>query len=156
VIKFRHNIFKQEMKDYSLRSINSLILFGVRNACLSSGRSPSLYQFRGRAIKLTAVIITNQIKKIIGENHYQLNARFYPISFPKGYVLTYTELLGIINVGFDITNQLLITFFPFIRYCRRIESTLTIRRLHESLQLSQEESIIYHFAHLLMQCTFGS
>jgi hypothetical protein len=38
---------------YDLSSINSLILFGIRNNFLSSGRS----QFRGKKIKLTVVII---------------------------------------------------------------------------------------------------
>jgi hypothetical protein len=43
--------FKQEVKHYSLRSINSLILFGVREEYLISGRSLLLYQFTRRAMK---------------------------------------------------------------------------------------------------------
>jgi hypothetical protein len=41
---------------YRLISINSLILFGMKN-CLISGRSLLLYHFTRRAIKLTVVII---------------------------------------------------------------------------------------------------
>jgi hypothetical protein len=37
VIKFRQNQFKQEAKYYGFRSINSLILYGIRNICLISG-----------------------------------------------------------------------------------------------------------------------
>jgi hypothetical protein len=40
-----------------VRSINSLILFGISNICLISGRSLLLYQFTERGIKLTLVII---------------------------------------------------------------------------------------------------
>jgi hypothetical protein len=36
--------------------INSLILFGIRKNCLISGRSPLLYQFIRRAIKLSELL----------------------------------------------------------------------------------------------------
>jgi hypothetical protein len=55
--QIRQNLFKQEMKRYSLRSINSLILFGVRKNCLISGMSPLLFWFKRKAIKLTVVIM---------------------------------------------------------------------------------------------------
>jgi hypothetical protein len=45
------------VKNYNLRSINSLLLFGVRKECLVCERSLLMYQFTRRAIKLTAVII---------------------------------------------------------------------------------------------------
>jgi hypothetical protein len=45
------------VKDYGLRSINSLVLFGIRKKFMISGRSLLLYHFKRRAIKLTAVII---------------------------------------------------------------------------------------------------
>jgi hypothetical protein len=47
-------IVKQEVKHYVMKSINSLILFGVRNSCLISGGSLLLYQFTRRAIKQTS------------------------------------------------------------------------------------------------------
>jgi hypothetical protein len=72
-IKFWQNRFKHEVKHYGLRSINSLILFGIRKNCLISGWSLVLYHFT-RAIKLTVVII-------MGYHCYQLNTKFYPISF---------------------------------------------------------------------------
>jgi hypothetical protein len=36
---FQQNCCKQEVKQYGLRSINSLILFGIRKNCLISGSS---------------------------------------------------------------------------------------------------------------------
>jgi hypothetical protein len=56
LIKFRQNLFKQEVKHYGLKSMNSLILFGIRKNCLISGRSLLLYQVTRRVIKLTVVI----------------------------------------------------------------------------------------------------
>jgi hypothetical protein len=77
VIKFRQDLLKQEVKHYSLRSINSLILFGIKKNWLISGRSSLLYQFTRRAIKLTALIIE--------EFHcYELRMKFYPISSSLG------------------------------------------------------------------------
>jgi hypothetical protein len=40
-----------------MRSKNSLILVGIRNNCLISGRSLLLYQFTKRVTKLTVIII---------------------------------------------------------------------------------------------------
>jgi hypothetical protein len=70
-------LIKQEVKHYSLISINSLILFGIRKNFLISGRSLLLYQFTRRAIKLTVVII-------MGYHCYQLHTKFYPVSFSQG------------------------------------------------------------------------
>jgi hypothetical protein len=55
---------------------NSLILFGIRKNCLSSGKSLLLYQFT-RTIKLIAVIIE-------AYHCYQLRTKFHPISFSQG------------------------------------------------------------------------
>jgi hypothetical protein len=49
-------MIKAEKTTNVLRSINLLILFGIRRKCLSSGSSPSLYLFTSRAIKLTVLI----------------------------------------------------------------------------------------------------
>jgi hypothetical protein len=67
-------LLKQEVKHYGLRSINSLILFGIRKNFLISGRSLLLYQFTRRVIKMTVVII-------LGYHCYQPHTKFYPISF---------------------------------------------------------------------------
>jgi hypothetical protein len=56
-----------------LRSINLLILFGIRRNCLISGRSLLLCQCTKRAIKLTS--------NYRGYHCYQLHATFYPVSF---------------------------------------------------------------------------
>jgi hypothetical protein len=39
LIKFQQNCLKQEVGQFGPRSINLLILFGIRRDCLSSGRS---------------------------------------------------------------------------------------------------------------------
>jgi hypothetical protein len=49
---------------------NSLILFGIRNNCLISGRSLLLYQFTKRVTKLTVIII-------VGYHCYQHHTTFY-------------------------------------------------------------------------------
>jgi hypothetical protein len=59
------------------RSINLLILFGIRRNCLSSGRSQSLYLFIRRVIK--------QVVVIIGAYHFcHPHTKFYPTSFCQG------------------------------------------------------------------------
>ena len=42
---------KQRVEQWALKSINVLILFGIRRNCLTSGRSRSLYLFLRRVIK---------------------------------------------------------------------------------------------------------
>jgi hypothetical protein len=70
VIKFLQKRLKQEVKYYGLKSINSVILFGIRTDCLSSGTSLLLCQFTRRVIELTVIIIE-------GYHYYQLHIRFY-------------------------------------------------------------------------------
>jgi hypothetical protein len=65
------------VKYYSPRTINSLILFGVRKNYLISGSSLLLYQFASRVIKLTVVIIEKYYC-------YQFHTKHYPISFYQG------------------------------------------------------------------------
>jgi hypothetical protein len=55
-----------------LRSINSLILFGIRKNSLISGRILLLYQFTRRMIKLTLVII-------VGYHCYQSHTKLYAL-----------------------------------------------------------------------------
>jgi hypothetical protein len=54
-----------------------IILFGIRNNCLISGRSLLLYQFTKRVIKLTVIII-------IRYHCYKLQTKFYRISSSQG------------------------------------------------------------------------
>jgi hypothetical protein len=49
--------FKQEVKHYCLRFVNSLLIFGISKNYLISGRSQLLCQFTKRPIKLTVVNI---------------------------------------------------------------------------------------------------
>jgi hypothetical protein len=58
------------------------------------------------------------------------------------------KLLGIINVGLDITDQLLIRFSAFVRYWRKkLEYNETVHqlfRLQESVLFSEEGSIVQY------------
>jgi hypothetical protein len=88
----------------------------TKENCLISERSLLLYQFTRRAIQLTVVIV-------VGYHCYQLYTKFYPISYSQGQVQM--KLLGIISVGFDVTDQRLIRSFAFVRYLRKNENTVT-------------------------------
>jgi hypothetical protein len=59
-----------------LRSINSLILFRIRNNWLISGRSLLLFLFTKRAIKLSVIIM--------GYHCYHLDTKYNPISSSQG------------------------------------------------------------------------
>ena len=50
-------LIKVGFEKFTLRSINLLILFGIRRNCLSSGRSRSMNQSIRRVITQTVVII---------------------------------------------------------------------------------------------------
>jgi hypothetical protein len=60
-----------------LSFINSLILFGIRNTFLSSGRNLLLYLFTRRGIELIAVIIK-------AYHCYQLHTKCCPTSLYQG------------------------------------------------------------------------
>jgi hypothetical protein len=47
---------------------------------------------------------------------YQLDTKIYPISFSEGSVHIQTKQFGTIIVGFDVTDQLLIRLYAFVRY----------------------------------------
>ena len=70
-------LIKQSVEHFALRSINFLILSGIRRNCLSSGRSRSLYLFiRG---------VKKQIIVIIEAYHFcQLHTKCYPTSCCQG------------------------------------------------------------------------
>jgi predicted membrane channel-forming protein YqfA (hemolysin III family) len=94
-----------------------------------------LNQFTRRAIKLTVVIIG-------GYHCYQVDTKFYPISFPQGQGHTEMKLLGIINVGFDVTDQLLIRYFAFVRYWRKKwKSSETVHHLFVDFKKAYESVI---------------
>jgi hypothetical protein len=57
LFKFMENVFEQEVEEYVLRYMNSLILFGVMKNCLNNGRSQSLWHFIKMVIQQTVVII---------------------------------------------------------------------------------------------------
>jgi hypothetical protein len=53
-IKSQQNWLKQGVEQFTLKSINLFILFGIRWNCLRSGRNQSLYLFIRRVIKETS------------------------------------------------------------------------------------------------------
>jgi hypothetical protein len=55
----------------------NFLVFGIMQNCLISWRIPILYKFTRMAIKLTVVII-------VGYHCYQLDTKFYPLSFSLG------------------------------------------------------------------------
>jgi hypothetical protein len=63
-------------------------------------------------IKLTVVII-------VGYHCYQFHTKFYPISFSQSLSPYIDKLLWIISVDLNVTDQLLIRSFAFIRYWRK-------------------------------------
>jgi hypothetical protein len=85
---------------YTLRSINSLILFGIRKNCPIGGRSLLLYQFTRRAMKLTVVVIK--------EHHFIQNVIPYPSLKLSPY---FDKIVGDLHCGFQhnrsISDQIL-------------------------------------------------
>jgi len=70
-------LIKAGVEQFALRSINLLLLFGIRRNCLRSGRSRSLYLSIRRAIK--------QIVLIKESYHFcLLHAKFHPTSCCQG------------------------------------------------------------------------
>jgi hypothetical protein len=69
-----------------------------------------LYQFTRRGIILTVVIIkVCYCCQLHNQNYMQ-----YPAL--KVMCMCKTKLLGIISVGFDVTDEILVGFFAFVRY----------------------------------------
>ena len=110
-------LMKQGVEQFALRSISLLIRFGIRRNCLRCGRSQSLYLFITRAIQ--------QIVVIMQTYHFcQLHTFFYQTSCCQGELHMQRKLLGIINVDFDTTGQLLVIYFAFIKYLRNDENKM--------------------------------
>jgi len=100
-----------------MRSIQLLILLGIRRNCLRSERSRSLY--------LSIRKVINQIVVIIEEYHScQLHAKFCTTSCCQGELHMQRKLLGIINVDFDATGQLLIIYSAFFKHLRKNGNTM--------------------------------
>jgi len=77
LIKAQQNLLKQEVEQFTLRSVNFVILLVTRGNSLSSGRGQSLYLLIGRVIKQTVEVIK-------AYHFYQLETKFYPTSFCQG------------------------------------------------------------------------
>jgi len=118
LIKSQQNRLGQGVRQFAIRSINLLFLFGIRRNCLRNGQNRSLYLSIRMAIK--------QIVVIIGDYHFcQLRTKFYPTSCCQGYLHMQRKLLGIINVDFDATGQIRIiqVYSVFVKYLRKNENT---------------------------------
>jgi hypothetical protein len=74
MIKFQQKLFKQEVGQCILRSLNLLTLLGVKMNCLKGEGVKSLYTFIRKVMKETAVITEKY-------HHYQLHTKFYTASF---------------------------------------------------------------------------
>jgi hypothetical protein len=82
----------------------------MRKNCHSSGRTLLFCPSIKRAMKVTA---------IIGGYHcYQLHTQFYAAFLSQGFM--FKKLYGIINVDFDVIDQLLIRYFSFLRYWKNM------------------------------------
>jgi hypothetical protein len=120
--------FKHAIKHYVLRSINSLILFGIRKNCLSSERNLLLQQFTSSQIKLPVVIIKeyhcHQLHKILSNIFPRLSPHI-------------DEINGDHQCGFNATDQLLIRFLHLSVTADKMgvqwDSTSAIHRLQQSL-----------------------
>jgi hypothetical protein len=104
VIKLQQNWIKQEVKHYALRSINILIMFGIGNNCLISGRSLLLYQFTGRVMKLTVVII-------VGRNLLPISHRILTNILPQKLSPFVEEIAGNHECGFLRNKSTTYQFF---------------------------------------------
>jgi len=113
-LKFRQNWFEQEVIHYVLISTNLLILFGIRKKYHSTGRNLLLHVFMERVIKLTEII-----KNITVINYIQSVIHFVSMLTPYINKITVDH-----QWNFNITNQTLITYSAFIRYWRKIGSTM--------------------------------
>ena len=76
-----------------------------------------MFLFVRRVIKQTVAII---------ETYHicQLRTKFYPTSCCQDYLHMQRKLLGIINVAFDATGQLLIIYSAFVKYLRKDGNTM--------------------------------
>ena len=132
LVKSQQNWLKQGVEQLLWES-NLLVLFGIRRNCLRRGRSRSLYLPVRRAIKQVVVI---------KEAFYfcQLLRKFYPKSCSQGSLYMQRKLLGIINVDFDATGQLLIIYSAFVKYLREMgigwSSASAVCRFQEGLWFS--------------------
>jgi hypothetical protein len=88
------------VKRYPLQPKNSLILYGLRKNCLISGRSLLLYQF------------TKRVKKSECNNYRGISLLSTSYKILSNVL---SRLLEIINVDFNITDQLLIILSAFVR-----------------------------------------
>ena len=115
------SVFEIEMAIEKLKSLKlpgtdqilaELIIAGGRKIPSWIGRSRSLYLFIRRTIK--------QIVVITEAYHFcQLRTKYCPTSCCQGKLHMQRKLLGIINVDFDTTGQLLILYSAFVKYLRR-------------------------------------
>jgi hypothetical protein len=132
---------KAGVEQFALRPINALILFGIRQNCLRSGRSLSLYLSTGRVIKQNVVIIE-------AYHFQQLHTKFYPTSCCQGQFHTNKKLLGTISEDFNAKGQLLNIYFAFIIYLRKWEYNETMHQLFINFKKAYESVIreaLYNF-----------
>ena len=69
-----------------------------------------------------SIIVCIKETVVITEAYHfcQLRTKFYPTSCCQGLLHMQRKLLGIINVDFYATGQLLITYSAFAKYLRKV------------------------------------
>jgi hypothetical protein len=108
--KSQQNRLKQVGEQLARRSINFVILSGIRRYCLRSGKSRSLYLSITRAIEQRHVTFGNYIQKFIQHPAVKVNSQ--------------NKLMGIISVDFNATSHLLIKYSAFVKYQRKNGNTM--------------------------------
>jgi hypothetical protein len=93
---------------------------------LNKYKSPGSDQIPSELTQAGGEILLSAIHKLIiapvhdktDSNNYEISplSTSYKISSSQGQVHAQMKLLGIISVGFDVTDQLLIRFSEFVRY----------------------------------------
>lgn len=99
MIKFQHKLFEEELGQFAPRSVNLLILFGIRRNFLSRGRSRSQY------------LLIRRVKKHYihypGISILSTTYGFYRILFCQGYVKPLSIIIYIIYYYYLLLSILL-------------------------------------------------
>jgi hypothetical protein len=104
-------LIKQGVEQFALRSINLLILFGIRMNCSRIGRIRSLYFFIGRVMK--EIVVADRGITLVPSTYRILSNILLSRLTPYA-----EEIIAIICVDCDTSGQLLIIYSAFVKYLR--------------------------------------
>jgi len=102
------------VEQFTMRSINIFILFGIRRICWRKGRSQSFCLFIRRLIKQT-------VETIEAYHFCQLLTKFYPTPFYQGLLQMQSKFMRTTTVYLCATGQLVIirVYYALIKYNRK-------------------------------------